>query len=512
MSESDNNGVESVHPATPTCNVIAEDGSDKVPTTETTVLEADGVLYGGRQTKDNGNVDIEGLYGDLNPIDTTTAKEAAYIVKNTIPMLITFTSQYAIQILNSVLFASKLGPVYASAATLSLTVFYLTGPVIFNGFSTALDTMCSTAYGARNYEKVGLYYQKCTLILLLILIPITVIYENGSFVFGIISDDPEVVALCAQFFRWIPLAAPAVVIFETSKRFLQSQQKFSAPTRIIILALALSLFLNCKLLPVLHFNGPPVTFVITYWFMALSLLAYIYFIDGYQCWCCTPFADLFTGWSAFFTLGVPGVLMILSESLAFTILTFFSARMGPDQLAAQSVVGTLASFAFNVPFSSAICCATRTANIIGSCSANYTVALPVMMYTACFFSVFNFIWMVTFRYPIARQFASTPELIHLIARIFTIVGFNQFLDCFNIICASILRGQGRQRLGSILSIFSYYVIAVPFELLFGFRMGGNDFGLWLGLAIGVSFLSITEVIVVLRSDWPAIIKANQSMT
>ncbi|GMF52878.1 unnamed protein product [[Candida] boidinii] len=246
--------------------------------------------------------------------------------------------------------------------------------------------------------------------------------------------------------------------------------------------------------------------------MALSLGVYIFKVDGYQCWDFdTDLPDLFTRWSQFFQLGIPGVLMILSEALAFQILTLLSTRFGETQLAAQSVVSTLASLAFQIPFSIGICSSTRIANIIGARSENYKITIRVVLGLACFLSFFNFTWMLLFRYPLARLFSDDTELVNTICYLFTVVGFNQFLDCINIICAAVLRGQGRQKIGSGLSLISYYVIATPCEFYMGFHMGLEVFGLWLGLAVGVTFLSVAELICVIYSDWEGIIEKSKSM-
>ncbi|QPG73911.1 hypothetical protein FOA43_001226 [Brettanomyces nanus] len=185
-----------------------------------------------------------------------------------------------------------------------------------------------------------------------------------------------------------------------------------------------------------------------------------------------------------------------------------STRFGLDELAAQSVVSTLASFAFQLPFSVGIYCSTRVANIIGAKSLDYKVAIKVMLSVACFLSILNFSWMVLLRHPLASLFSEDKVLIDRVCHLFLVVGFNQFLDCINIICAAILRGQGRQRVGSCLSLFSYYIVATPFEILLGFYLNLEVFGLWLGLALGVSFLSLSELIVVIKSNWDLIIKKS----
>ncbi|ODV87005.1 hypothetical protein CANARDRAFT_6565 [[Candida] arabinofermentans NRRL YB-2248] len=447
--------------------------------------------YSSESTPLLGSRDLQSHDATVEPINlsmkpsSTVKKELLYILKNSIPVLITFLFQYFIQIMIPIYFASRLGPDHLSASSLSITTFYISCPVIINGFSTSLDTFCSTAYGAGNFTKVGLYYQRCTLILLFLCIPISLFFLScGSLILKATKNE-ELAGLCSQYLRWMPLAAPAIVIFECSKRFLQSQNKFSIPTRITIFAVPLSLYLNSTLMEPLGFNSPPVSFVITYWFMSISLVTYIFTIDGYQCW--NPnvnLKDLFQGWLPFIQLGFPGVMMIMSEAFAFQVLTFLSTRFGTLELASQSIVSTLASFAFQLPFSVGICCSTRVANIIGAKSLDYKPAIKAMVGLAFTLSFLNFAWMAIFRFQLAEIFTKDEALIQRVGQMFLVVGFNQLLDCLNVICAAILRGQGRQRIGSFLSIISYYVVATPFEFLFGFYWNMQVLGLWLGLAVG----------------------------
>ncbi|ESX03532.1 hypothetical protein KL918_004576 [Ogataea parapolymorpha] len=445
----------------------------------------------------------------LSPADTTFSNEARYVVTNSIPVLLTFVFQYLFQIMIPIYFSSRLGETYLSACSLSLTTFYVTGPVVVNGFSTSMDTLCSTAFGAGSYSKVGLYYQRCTVILMLILIPSGLFWLNAESAIFMVTRDENLASLCAQYLRVMPFAIPAIVTFECSKRYLQSQNKFSAPTRIIFLAVPVSVALNHLLIPQIGFLAPPLAFVSTYWLIASSLCLYIWFIDGYQCWHYnTTFRQLTSEWAPFFSLGLPGVLMILSEAFAFQVITFLSAKFSSLELASQSIVSTVASFGFQIPFSVGICCSTRLANIIGAKSENYKIAVTVSLFAACFLSVFNFCWMALFRTRLTKLFTNDPELVANASKLFLVVAFNQFLDCINVICAAILRSQGRQRIGSLLSMICYYLIATPFEVLMAFSWNMNVFGLWLGLAVGVGALSLGELAIVLKSNWESIIIKN----
>lgn len=474
---------------------------------------------------ENENDDI---YFPLHPVSSTISHEFAYLIKHSIPVFFTFFIQYLIQILIPTYFSSQLGSIYMSACTLSITTFYLTGPVLINGFSSSLDTLCSTAFGARHYHKVGRYYVQCTIIMLILMIPSMLFWGNSLPFFNLIThisypDDDELPQLCASFLSNFKFVAPAVVIFECTKRFLQSQCKFSVPTRVVVCGIPVSILLNFYLknhhvLSNLNkHSAPAISFVLTYWLMTISLVSYVIFIDGYKC---LPSKQELKSWTLksilhnspiFFKLGIPGILMILSEALAFQILTFASTTFPKSQLAAQSIIQTLASLAFQPPYSIGICCSTHIANIIGACSLNYKPAMSAIYLIMIILSIFNFTWFYVFRNSLAMLFTTDEEILAIVSKLAKIIAVNQFLDCFNIISAAVLRGQGRQKIGSILSLTAYYLIGLPVEWYFGFKLDYKIYGLWIGLALAVSTLSLVELLIVSRSQWMKIIKRNHKL-
>lgn len=482
--------------------------------------------------RDDDNITVTGdgpnysNFYALHPVSSTTSRELVYLVRNSIPIFFTFFIQYLVQILIPTYFASKLGSVDMSACTLSITTFYLTGPVLINGFTSSLDTLCSTAYGARHYHKVGHYYIQCTLILLILIIPSMTFWQNSKGFFDYITligypDDSELAHLCTIFLKNFTFVAPAVVIFESTKRFLQSQCKFSIPTRIVISGIPISIFFNIFLKKFFDDENlievPALSFVLTYWIMTVLLLLYVVFIDGYQC---LPELKELKNWTfrtfiqsskIYFTLGIPGILMILSEALAFQLITFLSTTFPKNQLAAQSIVSTLASLAFQPPYAVGICCSTHIANLIGARSSNYKPAMNAIYILMASLSLFNFTWFFIFRKQLASLFTSDPDILFISSNLAKIIAINQFIDCFNILCAAILRGQGRQKIGSILSLASYYLIGIPLEFYFAFKLDLKIYGLWIGLALAVNFLSVTELIIVYKSKWMEIIKRNHKL-
>ena len=65
-------------------------------------------------------------------------------------------------------------------------------------------------------------------------------------------------------------------------------------------------------------------------------------------------------------LALPGMIMIEAQFSVLEILTIAAGQFGTAQLAAQSILVTVTSTSFNIPFPLAIATSTRVANLIGA--------------------------------------------------------------------------------------------------------------------------------------------------
>ncbi len=65
-------------------------------------------------------------------------------------------------------------------------------------------------------------------------------------------------------------------------------------------------------------------------------------------------------------LALPGMIMVEAQYFAFEVLTLAASQFGSAHLAAQSVLVTVTSTTFNIPFPLSIAASTRVANLIGA--------------------------------------------------------------------------------------------------------------------------------------------------
>lgn len=262
---------------------------------------------------------------------------------------------------------------------------------LFQGLATSLDTLCAQAYGSGHKHLVGLQLQRMTFFLWLLTIPVAVMWFQAEDILALVIPERRSAELAGIYLRIILLGVPAMVAFECGKRFVQAQGLFHATTYVLLIVAPMNILMNY--LFVWRFGwgyiGAPIAVVVTQNLLPLFLFLYVWLVDGSQCWggfskraftnwgeslvcriphfhCKLPSRLTNTSLGPMIRLALPGMIMVGAEWFAFEILTLVSGRFGTSYLAAQSVLVTITTTTFQIPFPMSIAGSTRVANLIGA--------------------------------------------------------------------------------------------------------------------------------------------------
>lgn len=447
---------------------------------------------------------------DFANIKTTYAYELKMLFRYSLPLVITFVLEHFFSIV-CLLVVGHMGKSELAAVSLASMTSTITFAV-FEGIATALDTLCPQAYGAGNYELVSTHVQRCFVFSMIIYAPCALFWWKSDVALRLVISDPQVLLLTSQFLRILVAGGPAYIFFEVFKRFLQAQGIFEAGTGVLFISAPINIFLLWFLVwderYGIGFIGAPIATVINFWIMAVLLVLYAIFVDGSKCWYgfCSP-KELFTRWKQLSHLAIPGIVMLISEYLAYEIMTLFALYFGTVELAAQSAVGSIALLTYLVPFALSIASSTRIANFIGGQNIHSAVvATRVGLLTGLAISICNCLALLIFRWQIAKLFTEDEDvtmlIVHLLAPLVSVL---QIFDGVASVASGILRAQGSQKVGGIINFLSYYAFALPLAFLLSVWAGMKLEGLWLGVGSGMVLIGLTETIVILNSDWDSVL-------
>ena len=268
------------------------------------------------------------------------------------------------------------------ATGLAVSIINITVYSIGLGMTSAIDTVASQAYGAKNFKKVGVMLQRGICMLGLAMLLVFALWVNIESFLNMLQQPPCVIQLSKQYIQIYMAAVPALYLFIVLQKYLQVQN-------IVLPFIATALTMNITS-AILHYifiyvanmgvRGAALAVVIAL-YSSLSLLILIIIV--FKLYKKTWFGwsrDCLNGWWEFVRYGVPGLVMICFEWWSFEIgyLVLGTAEDGPLQQGVHAILMSLVTVAFIVPYSLGIAVTIRIGNELGAGMCYYIVQLRSM--------------------------------------------------------------------------------------------------------------------------------------
>lgn len=520
-------------------NAVDEEGAAEQPSAdETTALLGNGqdrsqLPYGGEDTPENISKKWEEAVMS-GKIQTTWQRETKVLVRYAAPLILTFILQNSLT-LASVFTVGHIGKNELGAVSLGSMTANITGYAVYHGLATSLDTLCAQAYGSGKKKLVGLQLQRMVFFLWAITIPIAIIWAAGTQILYAIVPEKEIAELAGQYLKILIIGAPGYACFESAKRYVQAQGKFTATLYVLLIAAPLNILMHWLFVWQFKwgFIGCPIAVAITEILMPILLFIYVrFFGGGMECW--PGFSrKAFVNWGPMVRLALPGLVMVLAEFLAFEILTLASARLSSTALAANTVLQSVSVLTYQLPFPLSIAASTRVANLVGASlpdAAKVTTKVTFVIGTVL--GVFNMLLLGGLRNYIPRLYTGEADVIALAAGALPICAAFQLFDSLAAQCNGMLRGLGKQETGGYINLFAYYAvsrhqqatasvirwqshliflltdvfcffyqIALPLSFSLGFGLHWDLIGLWAGPALGLGIVAALEGIYISRISY-----------
>jgi len=120
-------------------------------------------------------------------------------------------------------FAGRVGEVELAAGTLAISFIKVTGISIFTGLCSALETLSSQAFGAKNFRLVGVVLQRGVWILGIICLLTWTLWINSELLLLIVHQKKNVTSLTQEFVLICLPSAIGSFLFLLLWRYLQTQ-------------------------------------------------------------------------------------------------------------------------------------------------------------------------------------------------------------------------------------------------------------------------------------------------
>ncbi|KIK23952.1 hypothetical protein PISMIDRAFT_678674 [Pisolithus microcarpus 441] len=431
--------------------------------------------------------------------------EMKVLLRYSLPVFGTHLFEHSIM-MATVISIGHISTVALAAATLGFMTANVTGLSILQGMANTLDTVLPPAWTSDQPKLVGLWTQRMTILVCVVLIPVLALWLHAEPLLLGLNQDPEIARLASIYLKWASLGLPAYAFNCVSRRYFQSQGLFTVPTRIILYLAPINIFLNYLLVwgpePFcLGFIGAPIAASISYNFVAIAFVVYGAFFVPRTAW--HPITlRAFTNLGYLAKLSIGGIGQLASSWWSWELVGLVASFLGPVPLATQSVLITTSSSFFQAPYALGIATSVRIGNLLGERDVERakTVVRASFLLIIVLATLFSSV-LITFRRSWGYLFNDDPEVVNLVAAVLPLVALVQIFDDAGAVVAGILRARGKQVLGATLNISAYYVIGLPIGLWLTFKRDFGLFGLWWGLNIAMAYASSIGLYICLTTDW-----------
>lgn len=450
------------------------------------------------------------MFGEATSDRAAYVHEAGRLLQLSAPIMASSFCSFALSLV-AVAFIGRVGELELSIVVLATSLYNVTALAVIVGFVGALETAAGQAFGARNYRACGVALQRCMLIALLISAGVAALWVQTEPLLLAIGQDAAIAAGVARFLHLAMPAMASVGMFESIKRFLQAEGVVAPTTVVSCAAVGLSPLLNWVLIFKLGLGVDGAVLA-----MDACQLAMLVGLAGYATWRARRLAgsevqtwhgwsrEALSGWPAFLRLGVPSAVMTCLEWWAYELLTLAAGWLPNPALhvAAMGVLLNLSGLLYVFPYglAAATCVRISTALGAGLPSAARRTAVTAVALTLCTQLCLSAA-VAGGRGAWARTFTDVAEVVETAALLMPILAVMVVGDGLNTACGGMLRGAGRQGLGALLMLGSFWGVGIPTAALLAFPVGWGVYGLSWGIALATTLQGVIMLVMLARFDW-----------
>ncbi|KAL9254757.1 DETOXIFICATION 10-like protein [Drosera capensis] len=364
-----------------------------------------------------------------------------------------------------------------SATALAFSCCSVFGFNVLLGMAGALETLCGQAYGAEQYQKLGIYTYTAIISLALVSLPLSLIWIFMGKLLPLMHQDPSISQAAGKFSRCFIPALFGYAVFQPLVRFFQTQS--------LIMPLLISSVLTfCIHIPIcwllvfkssLGYLGAAFALDISIWLNILFLGLFM----RYSVACAKTRATV----SMEVLMEIPRVLRLAVPSTLMLCLT---------------TTGTV----YAIPYAIGAAASTRVSNELGAGNPQGAqVAVQGAILMAFADAVLFSSALLAGRRFFGLMFSKNKQVVEYFTTMSPFVATTVALDAFQGVLTGIARGCGWQKLGTYINIGAYYLIGIPISVVLGFVLHLKGKGLWSGILVGAALQNIGLSILTTYMDW-----------
>ncbi|KAL5553343.1 hypothetical protein UlMin_040744 [Ulmus minor] len=421
------------------------------------------------------------------------------------PMVAVILTQYLVQVI-SIMMVGHLGELALSSAAIAISLCGVTGFSLLLGMASALETTCGQAYGAEQYQKLGLQTYTAIFSLLLVCLPLSLIWIFMGKILVLIGQDPLISQEAGKFTIWLIPSLFAYAFNQPLIRYFQTQSLIIP----MCITSCLTLCLHIPLCWVLVFKtglanlGGALALSISNWVTVIILGLYMKFSPACAKTRAPVSMELFHGIKEFFSFAIPSAVMICLEWWSFELLVLLSGLLPNPELETSVLSVCLSTIAtlYSIPYGLGAAVSTRVSNELGAGNprAARLATCAVIFVAVAETSIVSTTLYLT-RRVFGYTFSNDKEVVDYVTIMAPLVCVSVILDSIQGVLSGVARGCGWQHIGAYVNLGAFYLCGIPVAAFLAFWVNLRGKGLWIGIQVGAFVQTVLLSIVTSCTNW-----------
>ncbi|XP_020553828.1 protein DETOXIFICATION 24-like, partial [Sesamum indicum] len=403
---------------------------------------------------------------------------------------------------------------YALVQTISER--FVDGIVI--GMSSATETLCGQAFGAKQYHMMGIFLQRSWLVNLATLTILLPVFIFGTAIFSVLGEENDIAESAGRVSLWFILFVYSIAFSITIQMYLQAQQKNMVIAWLSVMQFAVHIPLSWLFVYVLDWgtNGAMAALSISSWLLACGEFVYIFggwCADSWKGFSFAAFKDIFP----VVKLSISSGLMVCLELWYYAILVLLAGYMknAEASISAFSICLNVLGWIFmiSVGIMGSATYAVRVANELGRGDAKATkFSIKVLMGTSIVIGLLFWILCLVFGNKLGYLFTNEEEVARTVSDLSHLLAFSMLLNTiypvlsgssmlYLVYCPGVAVGAGLQTKAAIINLVCFYIIGLPIGAILGYVFQLQTQGIWIGMVSGVVTETLALSFMIWRANW-----------
>ncbi|MGV3539856.1 MAG: MATE family efflux transporter [Rufibacter sp.] len=413
------------------------------------------------------------------------------------PVVLSQLGHILVSVADSVM-AGWIGTVQLAAASLGNSIFTIV--LVFGlGISFSITPLVARADGRKNHTRIALALLNGLVLNTLMGIFLFLAFWGLSPLIRHLNQPLEVVKLAIPYVNILFLSMVPLMVFQGFKQFAEGLSLTKQSMYISIFANVVNVGLNYVLIygklgfPALGLNGAAWATLFSRVLMAIMMGGYVLLFPRFERY------RHFLRWrhlswtymTRMFKIGLPISLQMIFEMGAFSFSAVMIGWMGARDLAAHQIALNVASVTYMMASGISAAATIKVGKLRGAGDLHGVhVAGYSSLVMGALFMAASATLIILCKDLIPTFYVTDMAVQALAAKLLVIAAIFQLSDGIQVVGLGALRGLEDVRVPSMISLFSYWLIALPVGYSLGFWGNLGATGVWLGLFTGLTIAAV----------------------